>query len=84
MGVYEFFITFITLFVAVDIVGVLPVHLGFVASLDVRTRPPSAGVAALWPAGLALASGVPQSQVESQFPRPSFALPALERPRGAA
>jgi len=38
VGVHEFFVTFITLFVAVDIVGVLPVYLGFVASLDVRTR----------------------------------------------
>jgi multiple antibiotic resistance protein len=39
VGVHEFFVTFISsLFVTVDIVGVLPVYLGFVASLDVRTR----------------------------------------------
>lgn len=34
----EFFVTFIALFVAVDIVGVLPVYLGFVAALDVEAR----------------------------------------------
>jgi multiple antibiotic resistance protein len=36
--VREFFVTFITLFVAVDIVGVLPIYLGFVASLDLEAR----------------------------------------------
>jgi len=36
--VREFFVTFVTLFVAVDIVGVLPIYLGFVAALDKQTR----------------------------------------------
>jgi multiple antibiotic resistance protein len=36
--VREFFVTFTALFVAVDIVGVLPVYLGFVAALDTETR----------------------------------------------
>jgi multiple antibiotic resistance protein len=50
--VHEFFVTFIALFVAVDIVGVLPVYLGFVAALDVETRQRVALEATITAAGI--------------------------------
>lgn len=49
---HEFFVTFIALFVAVDIVGVLPVYLGFVAALDVETRQRVALEATITAAGI--------------------------------
>jgi multiple antibiotic resistance protein len=52
--VHEFFVTFIALFVAVDIVGVLPVYLGFVAALDVETRQRVALEATITAAGIGI------------------------------
>ena len=46
------FVTFVALFIAVDIIGVLPVYLGFVASLDAQARQRVAAEASLTAAGI--------------------------------
>jgi multiple antibiotic resistance protein len=49
---HELLVTFVALFVAVDIIGVLPVYLGFVASLDTQARRRVAAEASLTAAGI--------------------------------
>jgi multiple antibiotic resistance protein len=52
---HEFLVTFITLFVAVDIVGVLPVYLGLVTALDMQARQRLTVEATITAAGIGVA-----------------------------
>jgi len=52
--VNEFFVTFIALFVAVDVVGVLPIYLRFVGALDGKARQRITTEATLTAAGIGI------------------------------